>query len=204
MIFCPLRNHVIQQAPAILADLSSTSKLGRKATLFMTDSDIIATGSVVVAVFAFFATAYQGWIARHHNRLSVRPHLVWHVGRRDTHNSAGIVYSVQNLGLGPAIVTDRYFTKDDIRFVPPGLQTEEVPDFLKHVLSQKFIYKLNVIGLPGKKSAIPSQAEIIIADIEFPGKSLKEVAVAEEVAGKIAFHITYESIYGERFDLHAK
>ena len=169
----------------------------------MTSADIIATCSVVVAILAFLATAYQAWVARHHNRLSVRPHLVWHIGRRNSPAGAGLVYSVRNLGLGPAIVTERFFTSNDIRFVPPSLQTDEVPDFLQHIIGRKFQYKLNAFGLPGKASAIPMQGEIIIADIDFPGQSLAQVAVNEEIAGKIAFHLKYKSLYDEPFELHA-
>ncbi|MEF7614187.1 hypothetical protein V4F39_09735 [Aquincola sp. MAHUQ-54] len=170
----------------------------------MTASDIIATCSVAVATLAFVATAYQAWVARHHNRLSVRPHLVWHIARKNSLAGAGIIYSVKNLGLGPAIVTERYFTKDDIRFVPPGLQTDEVSDFLKYVIGQKFNYKLNTFGLPGKGSAIPAQGEVVIADVDFPGQSLSQVAVNEEIAGKIAFHLTYKSLYDEALELHAE
>ncbi len=169
----------------------------------MSPTDIIATCSVIVAVLAFFATAYQAWIARHHNRLSVRPHLVWHISRRNSAAGAGIVYSVRNLGLGPALVTDRFFTRDNVRFAPPGLQTDEVPDFLAFVLGTKINYKLNTFGLPGKSAAIPSQAEVIIADVELPGQQLAQVATAEAIAGKVAFHITYTSLYGEKFELHA-
>lgn len=169
----------------------------------MTASDVIATSSVFVAILAFFATVYQAWIARHHNRLSVRPHLVWHIGRRNAPSGAGIVYSVKNLGLGPAIITERYFTKDGIRFVAPGLQTDEVPDFLHHVIGRKFEYRLNVFGTPGKNAAIPSQGEVVIADIDFPSQSLAQIATFEQVAGNVAFHINYESLYGEKFELHA-
>lgn len=168
----------------------------------MTASDIIATCSAFVASFAFVATAYQAWIARHHNRLSVRPHLVWHIHRRNAPSGAGVIYSVRNLGLGPAVVTDRYFTKDEIRFVPSGQSVDEVPDFLKYVINGKFNYDLKIYGLPGKNSAIPSQEEVVIADIVLPEHSLDQLADLEEVVGQIAFHIDYESLYGERFNLH--
>jgi hypothetical protein len=169
----------------------------------MTSSDVIATCSAIVAALALIATFWQGWLAHRHNRLSVRPLLVWHVARSYSPNSARIAYSVKNLGLGSAIVRDRYFTKDEERFIAPDLKTDEVEAFLRHVLGQKFQYNMKNYGLPGRDAAIASQTEIVIADIEFPTLTASSLADVETIAGNIAFHVKYESMYKEPFQLTA-
>lgn len=169
----------------------------------MISSDIIATSSVIVAVLAFFATVWQAWLAHRHNRLSVRPLLVWHIGRKSAANGASITYSVRNLGLGPAVIKDRHFTKDGARFAVPTVSTDEVNAFVEYVLRRKVQYQLQTFGLPGRGAAIPSQGEVVIADIHFPGAKSEELATFEELTGKIDFHVKYESMYREKFHFSA-
>lgn len=170
----------------------------------MTPSDIIAICSVLVAVFAFVATAWQAWLSHRHNRLSVRPLLVWHIDRHNDPKHAGITYSVKNLGLGPAVIRERYFTKDGERFVSPGIPIDEVKAFVEHVFGQQVQYNLHTFGLPGKDAAIPSQGEVVVADIEFPTLGPDILPTLREIAGDIAFHVKYESMYGEPFSLEAR
>lgn len=170
----------------------------------MTPSDIIATCSVLVAVFAFVETAWQAWLSHRHNRLSVRPLLVWHINRRDDPKRAGITYSIKNLGLGPAVIRERYFTKDGERFVAPGIPIDEVKAFVEHVIGQQVQYHLHSFGLPGKDAAIPSQGEVVVIDIEFPTLGQDLLPTLRGMAGDIAFHIKYESMYGEPFSLEAR
>lgn len=187
-------------APVIFALVRTKRTRTHERIQHMTSSDIIATCSVLVAVLAFIATAWQAWLAHRHNRLSVRPLLVWHIGRYNGQSSSGITYSVKNLGLGPAIIRDRFFTIDRNRFKPPATSTDEVSTFLESILARGVEYHLKSFGLPGKDAAIPSQAEVVIADINFPALSPSQLGTVEEMAGDIGFHIRYESLYGESFD----
>ena len=167
----------------------------------MKSSDIIAFCSLSVAVLVFLATAWQVWVSHKHNRLSVRPFLVLDTSRRIDLRHAGITYSVKNLGLGPAIIRDRYFTKNNERFTPSGIAIDEVKAFIEHVLGQQIPYRLHTFGLPGKNSAISSQGEVVVADIEFPTLKENLVPILQEISGDIGIHINYESMYGETFSL---
>ncbi|MCG8393323.1 MAG: hypothetical protein MI745_09590 [Pseudomonadales bacterium] len=64
----------------------------------------LSVSSLVVASIALNESARNGEAQRRHNRLSVRPilHVTtrWHAGR------GGVSYSVENNGVGPAILTD--------------------------------------------------------------------------------------------------
>lgn len=168
----------------------------------MSTADVIATCSVFVAFLAFAFGAWQTWSTHQHNRLSVRPLLIWHVGRRADSNSSTISYSIKNLGLGPAVICDRYFTQSSARFVAPDSNTDEVVAFVASVLGKKVHYILRNCSLPGKKAAIPSQCEVVVAEIEFPGASPMQLRIIEELTRDAGFHITYESMYGEPFKLH--
>jgi hypothetical protein len=169
----------------------------------MSPSDIIATCSVVIATLALLATGWQAWLAYDHNRLSVRPLLVWHIGRENSPEGASITYVVKNLGLGPAVIKDRYFTKDGARFKPPEMATNEVPAFLDFVLGRQVQYQLKIFGLPGRGAAIPSQGEVVIGKLFFPNTRFEQLAALEELAGDIDFHIEYESMYRQRFTFSA-
>jgi hypothetical protein len=170
----------------------------------MTSADVIALSSAVIACCAFFATVWQAWLAHQHNRLSVRPLLVWHVARRNSPESAGIAFTVRNLGLGPAVIRERYFSKDNVRFHAPDLQSDEVQAFVAHVFGTRTHYHLKQFGLPGKDGAIPSQGELLIADIEFPSLPASKLELVVQLAGDVAFHINYESMYGEKYKLEAR
>lgn len=169
----------------------------------MSPSDIIATCSVVVAVLAFAATAWQAWLAYDHNRLSVRPLLAWHIRRETSADGATVTYVLKNLGLGPAVIKDRYFTKDGSRFQAPALATDEVNAFVASVLASKVAYHLKTFGLPGRGAAIPSQGEVVIGEIFFPSARLEQLSTFEELAGNIDFHVKYESMYREAFTFSA-
>lgn len=98
---------------------------------------------------------------------------------------------------------ERYFTKDGLRFVPSDLKTDEVPAFLALALGERVKYQLCTFGLPGKDSSIPANGEIVVADVLFPGASANQLKTIEELAGDVSFHLRYESMYGEKFELHA-
>lgn len=169
----------------------------------LTPTDVIATCSLLIAVFAFFATAWQSWLAYQHNRLSVQPHLVWHIARRHHADASGITFSIRNLGFGPAVIRERYFTKGGDKFTLPDLKIEEVPGFVAHVFGERVNYLIQTSGLPGRDASIPANGEVVVADLLFPGASAKQLKIIEELAGDVAFHAKYESMYGKKFELHA-
>lgn len=169
----------------------------------LTPADVIATCSLFIAVCALFATAWQSWLAYQHNRLSVQPHLVWHIARRHHADASGITFSIRNLGLGPAVIRERYFTKDGVKFKRPDLNIEEVPGFIAHVFGERVNYLVQTSGLPGKDASIPANGEVVVVDLLFPKANAKQLKIIEELAGDVAFHAKYESIYGKKFEMHA-
>ena len=78
--------------------------------LSFSSSDYIAICAGIIAICALFATLYQAYLSRVHNRLSVKPHLVatkvFFIGQ-----PASI--SINNHGLGPAIITNLSLCYED-------------------------------------------------------------------------------------------
>lgn len=170
----------------------------------MTNSDYIALASAFIAICALTATCWQAWLSYQHNRLSTRPLVIWDVSRRSLgQNGCALRFTARNLGLGPAIVKERYFTNAKVRFQPTGHFSNEVREFLSSILGKKVQYTVRQFGLPGTGSALPSGGEHIIADVEFPTISFDKADVAAAHVGLAGFHMRYESIYGESFFLEA-
>lgn len=167
----------------------------------MQNTDYIAIASATIAMLAFGATIWQGWIARRHNHLSVRPLLVWHVARNNSPEFAEITFSLKNKGIGPAIIFDRYFTIRGERFHPIGLQTDEVQELVQTTLARKFEYTLHQFGLPGKEAAVLPQEEIVVARIAFHRIRPDVLSEVAKSIDYIDFCADYKSLYGHKFKL---
>jgi hypothetical protein len=164
-------------------------------------SDYIAIASALVALLALGATVWQGFVTRQHNRLSVRPLLVWHVARGTSVAGAELVFIVKNRGIGPALITDRYFTVNNQRFVPSKPQTDEVLEVVHSVLGSKYQYDVRQWGLPGKGAALPAQEEVVVARIAFPAMSHEQLSSLMREIKNIRFFLRYECLYGKPLEL---
>lgn len=76
----------------------------------MDASDYIAISAVVIALASLYVAVKQSNLAREHNRLSVRPFLT--IYRKQFLNQP-IEYSLENRGIGPAIVNKFSVLVDD-------------------------------------------------------------------------------------------
>jgi hypothetical protein len=168
----------------------------------LTPSDWIALSSLMTAVLAFIITVWQSWQSRRHDRLSVRPLLTWNRDRKRVGTSVELTFKIQNCGLGPAVVKDRYFTIAGARFSigPPSI--DEVPALAKRLFDGRLQYNLPQHGLPGIDSAIPAGGEFVIATLQFLEASLAALNDAAQADGALAFTVRYESMYGDEHELY--
>jgi hypothetical protein len=154
--------------------------------------------SIGIAALAFSATWWQAKIAREHNRISVTPMIVntndW------DHSPTELVVSfvIKNAGIGVAIVTDRYFTYDEKRFIPQRADNV-IEELCASAFKTLIPYEVTRTSLFGKNARIPPGTEITIARLIFrnPHPNLKDAIV--ELTSKIEFIIEYESLYKEKF-----
>lgn len=167
----------------------------------MQNSDYIAIGSAVISLLAMFNTIWQALLTRKHNRLCVRPLLIKHIDRQSTPCGAEVILSVKNKGIGPALITDGYFTVHGQRFRPSQTQTDEVRKLVESVLGQNYRYEVKRWGLPGKGAAIHPQDETIVVQLSFPAMSHENLSAVIASLEHVAFILDYESLYGQRFTL---
>lgn len=62
--------------------------------------------TLLVAIFGFAVAIYQSYTTRKHNRLLVKPHLIFNSSFTNTTLEGSYTYAlkVKNVGLGPAII----------------------------------------------------------------------------------------------------
>lgn len=75
---------------------------------------------IVLSLCAMSLTIYQASVMRRHQRLSVTPHLALNVS---VTREGNLVYTLANVGFGPAVLKDIAFTIDGKPIGPDGLET---------------------------------------------------------------------------------
>lgn len=157
---------------------------------FKTVLDVVA---VLAASAAFSASAWQAWIARRHNRLTVRPALTWTRNTLQSDHGVVLTFAVVNNGVGPAFVRERFFTVCGDRWTPPE-HDQVISALVTQVLGQTINYQVAEQGMPGIGAPIAAGARYTIAKIVFPGAALSSVeALLEHV--DVHFCARYECLY---------
>jgi hypothetical protein len=153
-------------------------------------SNVIAIAAAVIAVLSLFATFWQAWIARQHNKLSVRPFITCLITARD---DEPVSLSIRNDGLGTAVMNDiRVFYKG-VEFYLGNFDLHEALDHECRRVG--LTLDLSAFG-PGFALA-PGSTEQIFS-FENSAEDREKHAVASELIRQLQFNIEYESLYGER------
>jgi hypothetical protein len=170
----------------------------------MTSADKIALAAAFIAACAFVVTLWQAHVARAHNRLSVRPLLVWSRDRVITEAGVEIAFTVRNFGIGPAMIERRFFTVDGSMFEAPAGSSDEVEALVHAVFGTPLPCQLKQHGLPGVGAAIPQGGEHVIAKLFFQNYRAEAVDAMVKELPKVAFQINYKSLYRESYTLIAE
>lgn len=159
----------------------------------MTNSDLIATAALVVAVLAMVATFWQAHVARSYGRISVRPHLDWGTNRFP---GKPIVLYFLNSGLGPAIIDSLTLTLDGKSFPIEGMDLPtEIRD---EVMSIAGHAEWNLFS---KGTPIANGAQINLFCFENQSLGLLPHNQAIALLDRIGVEIHYSSMYNEKFVL---
>lgn len=156
-----------------------------------------------VALCALAFTFYQAWLSRHHNRLSVRPHLQWSHDRNWATQGLEYRLTVQNHGLGPARIKEVKLFVDGLPF------DEKCDDPLRKMFEQCFAEKLpfriGKTSFPARNYSLKADSEYVFVTIEFPGLRRDDVNSIEKLdLHRLDARIEYESFYGENFALDTR
>jgi hypothetical protein len=159
---------------------------------------ILDIASFSVATLAFLATFWQGWVARKHNRHSVTPMIVQHTETNINDTGITVNFAIRNAGVGPAIVTDRYFSIGGTKFIQQN-QSDVIKDLCAQLIGKSLDYRIISSGMFGMSAKLPAGSEFKLLTLFFPGLHPDSLPVVDALTSKADFVVEYKSIYGEPF-----
>lgn len=165
-------------------------------------SDWVAIG---VALLAFGAAIWQAResrkqaaITREHNKMSVLPILVHHEGWHNTPDGLLVSLTVKNVGVGVALVKDRFFTVEG-KIFSSERQSSVVEELVDRIFKRTLSYKIITTEFFGPAARIPPGASFTIIKLLFPNPHPNLREVIEAMTSKVTFEVSYESVYKESF-----
>ncbi|MGX1927309.1 hypothetical protein ACUALS_19425 [Vibrio sp. NH-7] len=158
----------------------------------METEHIISMSAAVIALSALGVSVWQSVLNREYFRKSTKPHLC--IDQTLTDEKL-LGFTLQNNGLGPAIITDFCVLVDGYRLcsLHPDDQMEKAFSILG----------IDQIGygcyIPSKQQSISTGCTLQLLEIDDASYSSDIQVGIEQIATSITFEIEYESIYGEKF-----
>jgi hypothetical protein len=145
-----------------------------------------------IALLALLFTFYQAWLSRHHNRLSVIPHLQWSHTSNWTDHGLDRRIAIQNHGLGPARI------KKAELFLQGKLFEPKSSDPAREIIEKAFdgiAFTIISTSFPAPDYSIKAADEYLLLLIRFP--NLKREDAKKLDSAEIDARIHYESFYGD-------
>lgn len=166
----------------------STGWLSELATFL---SAIASLASVCIACLALWFSRTQMKMHEQHNRLMATPHLS---GWSHVDNSSGtFIYTLENTGLGPVIVSEVTLLVDGVQ--QEGEGTELIDKAVQNIFEPNtFDYGAEMFTVG---EFIPTGKKFNLVTIEAKNKSAEEVRTY--ITDKITLLITYKSILGDSY-----
>ena len=152
---------------------------------------VISLSVAVIALAALGVSMWQGYIAREHNKLSVKPHLVIN---RTVFDEMLIKYTLRNNGLGPAIIESYEIFVDGKKC--EGECEEKIKSILKNLNIKRIQHRSFT---PSNNQAISINEKLILLEFEKQGLSESNKERLKSSKNSIEFQIKYKSIYGDNF-----
>lgn len=148
----------------------------------------------IIALCALFFTAWQAFIQRKHNQISVKPLLLTHTDRDKHNQSARLQVTLTNSGLGPAFI-DEFSV----------LQNGNICDFeksIKDVLGPLSENSKQTVLTTGY--AMPHNKNVVLLSVTFPAENWEAIEAVEEKINTFDLIIKYSSAYGEKFTFDSR
>ena len=158
----------------------------------MDSSDYIAICAASISLVALSIGIYQSYLTRKHNKLSVRPHLS--ISRVSDYDK-GLTYSLENNGLGPAIIKKFGIQIDEKNVPTENNVTFKALDTLKVSTENVGYYILDV-----DEAFSAGKQLLLLAFIDSEPQPEKYTDL-NNILPRLKFRVEYECIYGEHFVL---
>ncbi len=154
---------------------------------------VTGVSSTAIALCALGLSVWQGYQARKHNRLAVRPHLTtW--SHSDVEERCYAV-EVMNNGIGPALIESFSVQVDGTAI--PGEETEAVNQAMK-IVFRSFNYRVHVAQL-AKGYSMPQNERRVLVSLRFVGPEFPTDKLVERAFERCDLEIKYKSFYEEQF-----
>lgn len=165
-------------------------------TLFEKITMGTAIMGVITAAFALFASIWQGWVARTHNKLSVTPHLA--ISSTIYFENGIVEFLMSNNGVGPAVVTFYGAMIDGIR-TPFRSAKDSAEAFSKLGVRDKTYAPAHVIFAEGEYLKVGERGIILSFSHTAKNNEYREKVIT--CMSRFEFLIEYECVYGRKFVL---
>jgi hypothetical protein len=158
---------------------------------------IIGIMASLIAIFALGVSIWQGHEQRQHNRLSVKPALVFSIDTADDGTVIGI--NLKNAGTGPAIIKQFIISVDNKPVQSsPGKVWESATKIL-NLTDPKFNF-IHYSFDPNDVVAI--NENIAIWSMEYENyQKLGDKEAWKQAVSRIKINVNYKSIYDEDFQV---
>jgi len=154
----------------------------------------VSLSAVIIALCAFLVSAWQGYLFRLHNKLSVRPLLDFDIRQEMLQGDMMSVVTIKNDGLGPAIIDNFSVSHKNQQLTANSLYQLVKENLSNYRFSRFFDLPIGTIIRPGESMdllGIPESAFSSSFDEEKTQQSYRNFL-------SIKIEVNYHSIYIEK------
>lgn len=164
----------------------------------LTNSDWIAISSAVVALCALAVSLWQGYLARRHSFLSVKPHIDVIV---DVSTTGTNDITLQNGGLGPAVIEGLELTLNGMTIrVRSDKDYLPLVDILRAAAPDSFFSH----ALPDSSSIISPNDSLLIFRARSPAHQGQLFEAFNSLTDQACIRVQYKCLYGIKYESEYK
>ncbi|MDD2762410.1 MAG: hypothetical protein PHE83_00390 [Opitutaceae bacterium] len=154
---------------------------------------------MVIALLAIVFAAYQAYLSRQHNRVSLRPSVGTDIRWHMKDEGIELSYLLVNYGLGPARVAsfDLLFGKEEF----PSVTHAPIEEMIRKACGGSMDVNVEHSGMIQPGYCILAQREYLLLRAFFRGLKRGDESRIKSVLEPLDFRLVYESVYGEKFEL---
>lgn len=165
--------------------------------------NIIAAMAMLVALFTGTFIAYQAFLTRKHNRLSVKPHVTTWIDEDDAEGYYILRCDVMNNGLGPAIVRD-YSVFYDGQKIGSSQNRKKLESAIEEKINAQPGIIRKTVTVIGKDFPFPAGEKQTLLQIQIPTHDQFDKKPYQNFVNRFDANFTYECMYGKTFTYSTK
>lgn len=165
--------------------------------------NVIAIMAVLIALITGIFTAYQAFLTRKHNRLSVKPHITTWINEDSADGYYILCCNVMNNGIGPAVIKDYSVFYDGTK-----IGSNQDRKALEAAIEEKIKTQTGIIRQKievfGRDYPFPAGAQQTLLEIQIATNLRFDKKPYQDFIDKFDADFIYHSMYGEQFTYSTK